>query len=125
MCRLRHDLHSTGELLAAYDPAPVQALFEFLQQLCSRDDFLGSNLFPFWAITHACWLGCLLSFPNKWSDDEPKDEKIRIRLQLKDPQLYQDLIYLEQMKLQNREIEQAQIQQVGPILFCRSTFDNF
>jgi hypothetical protein len=44
--RIRHNLNSTGDLLASYDPAPIQAVFELLQQLCSRDELLDSTFSP-------------------------------------------------------------------------------
>lgn len=45
------------------------------------------------------------------ADDEPYEEKVRIKLRLEDPQLYEDLVYSEQINLQNRDLEQKQIQQ--------------
>jgi hypothetical protein len=113
--RIRHSLNTTGDLLASYDPAPIQAVFELLQQLCSRDDLFDSTdhlllLLLFfvihWRVREYLHQSCVI-----FAGDEPYEEKVRIKLRLEDPQLYEDLVYSEQINLQNRELEQKQIQQ--------------
>ncbi|KAL6072770.1 MIR domain-containing protein [Balamuthia mandrillaris] len=82
--RMRRSFQITHDMPEAYDPTLMEIIFSLLQHLNSKDESL--------------------------EDDAGSEEKERIMLEQEAPQLYEDILFYEDLEQKQQEKEQHQIQ---------------